>query len=322
MITMKNDCRKEMIRCINESIEEKFDRIEWNREHIKKHLIPSIPSKEEFNSFDGKKKENTLRRIEKYIDNHKDLGEYEEYAELKKAYDSLNEASKSHKGETDLQEVMELLKERLGVDVEFLGRNKNMITIGFEFSQKLKDETDKLSYSEQDRFEADLAEFLGDKVKEVFITNTKHGGSNIVLRVDDNFDVGVEYYDVNALIKNPGKAKEELKFDKLVEKICDKLGSNIQIRVYIDQRYRRKEAVENEAVLMIEARNLVDDVGIMKSIFDAVNIEIWNSWVRANPKNGSLEAYADIHLSWHNHDGGSNGAELCTAYFSDGRWTI
>lgn len=236
---------------------------------------------------------------------------------------ALNEAEENK--ENDLQKVMKLLEKKLGVKVEFLGSNyndRNMITIGFDFSQKLKDETDGLSFVEQKHFEADFVKYLGDKVKEIYITNTKYGQSTIVLEVTGDFDDGIKYYDVNTLIKNPGKAKEELKFDKLVEKICDKLGSDIPIRIYIDQKYRRKEAVKNEASLMIEAKNLVDEIGIMKSIFNSVNIEIWDSWVRANPKDGSLEAYADIHLSWHNYDGGSNGAELCTAYFSDNHWSI
>jgi hypothetical protein len=68
--------------------------------------------------------------------------------------------------------------------------------------------------------------------------------------------------------------------------------------------------------------NIVDKNPIVKAAWQEMNICTFNSQITTDEETGTLRYWATIHLSYRHWGGGTNGAEIGRAFFTNGEWQI
>jgi len=82
-----------------------------------------------------------------------------------------------------------------------------------------------------------------------------------------------------------------------------------------------RERYEN-VTISFKSNDISPTCGIFSRILEYCVIEKFNSEVFEDKETGELKYWATVYVSYQHHEGGSNGMQLFTAWYSNGEWTF
>ena len=124
--------------------------------------------------------------------------------------------------------------------------------------------------------------------------------------------------EIQNLIDNPEAIRETLntkQLDGLIRKVTAVWGQTITMRYRISEgRSKARFDAESEP-------DLVGSSGIFAHVLTSCKIDTFSSCITYTP-DGGFKVWFTLHLSYQHFCGGSNGMNIASFWFENGKWTM